>query len=76
MLELFFDEMEFIPEGATINKTRYKEMLGRLRGSIRRKRTEVWCRKNWLLLHDSAPAHRSVHVQEELARQQMPRNTA
>ncbi|KAJ4442216.1 hypothetical protein ANN_12082 [Periplaneta americana] len=35
MLELFFDSngivnMEFIPEGATVNKTRYKEILGRL----------------------------------------------
>ncbi|KAJ4445724.1 hypothetical protein ANN_12409 [Periplaneta americana] len=28
--------MEFIPEGATVNKTRYKEILGRLRDSIRR----------------------------------------
>ena len=42
MLELFSDSngivhMEFIPEGATINKTRYKEILGRLRVSIRRK---------------------------------------
>ncbi|KAJ4445277.1 hypothetical protein ANN_07078 [Periplaneta americana] len=39
MLELFFDSngifhMEFIPEGATVNKTRYKEILGRLRDSI------------------------------------------
>ncbi|PNF25994.1 hypothetical protein B7P43_G06385, partial [Cryptotermes secundus] len=27
--------------------------------------------KNWLLLHDNAPAHRPVLVQEELARQQV-----
>ncbi|KAJ4437672.1 hypothetical protein ANN_17817 [Periplaneta americana] len=75
LLELFFDSngiihMEFIPEGATLNKTRYKEILGRLRDSIRRKRPELWRTKNWLLLHDNAPAHRSVLVQEELARQQ------
>ncbi|KAJ4451915.1 hypothetical protein ANN_03393 [Periplaneta americana] len=76
MLELFFDSngivhMEFIPEGATVNKTRYKEILGRLRGSIRHKRPELWRTKNWLLLHDNAPTHRSVLVQEELARQQV-----
>lgn len=76
MLELFFDSlgivhMEFIPQGATVNKTRYKEILRRLRDSIRRKRPELWRRKNWLLLHDNAPAHRSVLVQEELARQQI-----
>ena len=40
--------MEFIPEGATVNKTRYKEILGRLSDSIHHKRPELWRRKNWL----------------------------
>jgi hypothetical protein len=31
---------------------------------------EVWHRKNWLLLCNNAPAHRAVHVQEEMAGQQ------
>jgi hypothetical protein len=65
--ELFFDSpgidhMEFIPEGATINC--YKEILRHLRDSIRHKNPELWCRKHWLLLHNNAPAHRSVLVQE------------
>ena len=38
--------MEFIPEGATVNKTRYKEILGRLHDSIRRKRPDLWHRNN------------------------------
>ena len=59
--------MEFIPEGATVNKTRYKKILGRLRDSIRLERPELWHGKNWLLLHN-ARAHRSVLVQEELAK--------
>jgi hypothetical protein len=63
--------VEFIPEGATVNKHRYKEILCRLRDSIRRKRSKLWCRKNWLLLYKNAPAHRSVLVQEELAKQQV-----
>ena len=62
--------MEFIPEGATVNKTRYKEIIGRLCDSIRRNRPELWRRKDWLLLHDDATAHRYVLVQEELVRQQ------
>ena len=49
--------MKFIPDGATVNKSRYKEILGRLRDSIRRKHPELWRRKNWLLLHN-APTHR------------------
>jgi hypothetical protein len=45
MLERFFDSsgivyIEFIPEGATVNKHRYKEILRRLRTSVRRKRPE------------------------------------
>ena len=61
--------MEFISEGATVNKARYKDILGRSRDSIRRKHPGLWRRKNWLLLYDNAPAHRAVLVQEELARQ-------
>ncbi|KAJ4425780.1 hypothetical protein ANN_27405 [Periplaneta americana] len=64
-------ESKFIPQGATVDKILYKEILGRISNSIRRKRPELWHRKNWLLLHDNAPAHRSILVQEELARQQV-----
>ena len=63
--------MEFIPEDATVNKTRHKEILGRLRYSIRRKSPKLWLRTNWLLIHDNAPTRRSVLVHEELARQQV-----
>jgi hypothetical protein len=63
--------MEFIPEEAAVNKQRYKEILKRLCNSIRHKRPELWIRKNWMLLHDNAPAHRSVLVQEELAKQRV-----
>ncbi|KAJ4441242.1 hypothetical protein ANN_11093 [Periplaneta americana] len=71
MLELFFDSngivhMEFIPQGATVNKTRYKEILGHLRDSIYRKRPELWRRKNVLLLHDNTLAHRSILVLQNL----------
>ncbi|KAJ4426254.1 hypothetical protein ANN_27066 [Periplaneta americana] len=62
---------KFIPQGATVDKILYKEILGCLSNSVRRKRPELWHRKNWLLLHNNAPAHRSILVQEELARQQV-----
>jgi hypothetical protein len=69
MFELLFSssgivQMEFVPGGATVNKHRYKEILFR-------KRPELWCRKNWLLLHNTAPAHCSVPIQEDLAEQQV-----
>jgi histone-lysine N-methyltransferase SETMAR len=56
--------MEFFPEGAAVNTHRYKEILRRLCNSVRRKRPELWRRKNWLLLHDNAPALRSELVQQ------------
>jgi hypothetical protein len=76
MFELFFNSsgnvhVEFIPEEATVNKHRYKEIFRRLRNSTRHKRPELWRRKNWLMLHDNAPAHHSMLVQEELAKQQV-----
>jgi transposase len=63
--------MELIPEGVTVNKQRYKEILHRLRNSIRHKRPDLWRRKNWLLLYNNAPAHRCALVQEEMAKQQV-----
>ena len=39
--------------------------------SVRRKRLELWRRKNWLWLHDNAPAHRSVLVIEGHAWEQV-----
>jgi hypothetical protein len=76
MLELFFNpsgivHTEFIPEGVTANKHRYKEPLCYLLSSVHCKCPELWCRKNWLLLHDNSPAHRPVLVQEVLAKQQV-----
>jgi hypothetical protein len=74
--QLFFDSsgifhVECIPEGATVNKNRYKEILCHLHSSVQCKYPELRQRKIWLLLHDSTSAHCSVLVQEELAKQQV-----
>ena len=47
MLELFSDpngivHMEIIPEGETVNKTCYKEILSHLRNSIHSKQPGLW----------------------------------
>jgi hypothetical protein len=67
----FFDSsgtvhMVFIPEGATVNMHRHKGILRRLCNSFRRKRSEIWRRKNWLLIYKNAPAHCSVLNQVSL----------
>jgi hypothetical protein len=63
--------MEFIPEGATVNKTCYKEIFGHLCNLIRLKRPEFWLTNNWQLLHDNAPTRYFVFVLEVFARQQV-----
>lgn len=73
MLEVFFDyrgliHYEFIPEGRTVNKQLYTEILKRLRDAIRRKRPEKWAGNDWFLLHDNAPSHRSLMVKQYLAK--------
>jgi histone-lysine N-methyltransferase SETMAR len=61
-------QMEFNPEEAAVNKHRYKKILCSLRNSIHHKCPELWSSKNLLLLYDNTPTHRSVLVQEELAK--------
>ncbi|GBM34385.1 hypothetical protein AVEN_219081-1 [Araneus ventricosus] len=58
----------FIPEGQTVNKELYLEILKRLRDAVRRKRPEKWATKDWFLLHDNAPPHRALIMKKYLAR--------
>ncbi|UYV64586.1 NAE1 [Cordylochernes scorpioides] len=46
----------------------YKVILARLRDAIRRKRNQLFKSKQWKLLHDNAPAHRAIIVQDYLAK--------
>jgi ribosomal protein S12 len=47
-----------------VNKENYIDVLRRLRNAVRRKRLENWRTSSWFLLHDNAPAHRSVVVKK------------
>jgi len=59
---------EYAPDGQTVNKEFYVEVLRRLRESFRRKRPEKWRDGDWILHHDNAPAHTSHLVQQFLAK--------
>ena len=43
-------------------------ILRRLRNAVRRKRPEKRRTNSWFLLHDNAPAHRSILVEDFLAK--------
>jgi hypothetical protein len=67
-----YEEEEEDEEGITVNKHHYKEVNPSLSKQFNSyKRPELWHRMNWLLQHDNTPAHCSVLVQEELAKQQV-----
>lgn len=76
LLIVFFDIQgvvyhEFLPEGRTVNKEYYREVLSRLREAVRRNRPELWTNQSWVLHHDNAPAHTSLLVSEYLAKNSM-----
>ena len=73
LLTVFFDyhgvvHQEFIPQGRTVNKEYYLEVMRRLREAIRKKRPELWKNNSWLLHHDNAPAHSSLLVRNFLVK--------
>jgi hypothetical protein len=50
-----------------VNKEMYTDILRRLRDAARRKPPEKRRTNSWFLLHENAPAHRSVLVKDFLA---------
>ncbi|XP_049522073.1 protein GVQW3-like [Dermacentor silvarum] len=72
MLTAFFDSRgvvhhEYAPQGQTITKEYYSDVLRRLRDAVRRKRPELWSTGNWHIHYDNAPAHSSHLIQTFLA---------
>ncbi|UYV76007.1 hypothetical protein LAZ67_13002113 [Cordylochernes scorpioides] len=73
LLTVFFDcrgvvHHEFLPQGRTVNKEYYLQVMRNLREAIRQKRPDLWKNKNWLLHHDNAPAHTSLLARNFLAK--------
>ncbi|UYV83323.1 hypothetical protein LAZ67_23000513 [Cordylochernes scorpioides] len=73
LLTVFFDcrgvvHHEFLPQGRTVNKEYYLQVMRNLREEIRQKGPDLRKNKNWLLHHDNAPAHTSLLVRDFLAK--------
>ncbi|UYV62125.1 hypothetical protein LAZ67_1007912 [Cordylochernes scorpioides] len=73
LLTVFFDcrgvvHHKFLPQGRTVNKEYYLQVMRNLREAILQKRPDLWKNKNWLLHHDNAPAHTSLLVRDFLAK--------
>ena len=77
MMIVFFDirgviYIDWVPEGQTVNKVYYKNVLTTLRERVRRRRTDMWKNASWILHHDSAPAHNALSVKRYLAKNNIP----
>ena len=73
MLTVFFDSedvvhYEFLPQGRTVNKEYYLEVMQRLREAVRKKRTHAWRENRWMLQHDNALSHSLFLVRDFLAK--------
>ena len=71
MLICFFnsqgvDHKEFVPQGQTVNKQYYCEVLEQLRKRVHHVRPEI--ADTWMLHHDNAPCHTAISVNEFLAK--------
>ena len=69
LLTVYFDcngvvHHEFLPQGITINKEYYLEVIIRLHEAIRQKRTELWKNQSWILHHVDVSAQTSMFVRE------------
>ena len=67
MLIIFFESQvvvlkEFLPERKTVNAEFYKGVMDSLLKRIQRVRPAGFCSREFFLLHDSAPAHKSASV--------------
>jgi len=73
---VFFDirrivHVDWVPEGQTVNKVYYKEVLTNLREWLRRRRPEMWKNVSWVLHQDNAPAHNTLSVKRFLTKQKI-----
>jgi len=80
MLITFFDSRgiihrEFLRQGSTITGAFYRDVLDRLLKRMRRVRPELLDSGKWWLLHNNAPAHKSIIVQEFLTKRQVVSTT-
>jgi transposase len=77
LLTVFFEysgivHHSYAPEGQTINKEYYLEVICHLCDAVRRKRPDLWPTRNWQLHHDNALALSSDLIQSFLTKHGIP----
>jgi hypothetical protein len=63
---------EYAPEGQTVNKQYYQEVLCCLCDAVQRKRPDLRESRNWQLDYDNTPAHSSHLIEDFVAKHGIP----
>jgi hypothetical protein len=64
--------IKWVPQGQTVNQKYYLEVLTKLSERVRKKRSDLWKKKSWILHQDNAPAHNALAVKQFLADKCIP----
>jgi len=54
--------VDWVPEGHTVNRVYYKEVLTYLREWVRRRRPEMWKNGSWVLHYNNVLAHNALSL--------------
>jgi hypothetical protein len=63
---LLWHQIEWVPEGQTVNQKYYLEVLIKLLERVKKNRTELWKKESWSLHQDNAAAHNALSVKQFL----------
>jgi hypothetical protein len=77
MMTIFFNirgviMIEWVPGDQTVNQRYYLEVLTKPRERVRKKRSDFWKKKSWILHQDNAPTHNALGVKQFLADKCIP----
>jgi hypothetical protein len=64
--------IQWEPEGQTVNRKFYLEVLTKLQEQVGKKKPEMWKKKSWILHQDNVPAHNTLTVKQFLADKCVP----
>jgi hypothetical protein len=64
--------IEWVSEGQMINQKYYLEILTKLREQVRKKISDLWKKKSWIMHQDNTPAHTALTMKQFLAGKCIP----
>jgi hypothetical protein len=64
--------IDWVSEGQLVNRKYYLEVLTNLRECARKKRSDLWMKKSWIIHQDNAQAHNALAMKQFLGDKCIP----